>query len=177
MPSFQDSAVIFLIALLIFGPKKLPELARYVGKLMNEFRRASAEFRMQMDDEFRQIEQTERQQKLAAIEAAAPAAPAISPAIDTEAPSPAQPSETDELQPEHIPEVPTMLQPGTAAIAEAEPLPIASAGDLDMMPPATGLPTPRISVGNRDLAGMFNSIPQSPDPAAAPQEHTEATHG
>ncbi len=72
MPSFQDSAVIFFIALLLFGPKKLPELARYVGKLMNEFRRASTEFRMQMDDEFRQSEQAEQQKKIAAMEAAAP---------------------------------------------------------------------------------------------------------
>ena len=45
MPSFSDSAFIFVIALLLFGPKKLPELARYVGKLMAEFRRASNEFR------------------------------------------------------------------------------------------------------------------------------------
>src|SRR5580698_8636677 len=77
MPSFQDSAVIFFIALLLFGPKKLPELARYVGKLMNEFRRASSEFRMQMDDEFRQIEQAEHQKKIAAMEAAAPVAQPI----------------------------------------------------------------------------------------------------
>jgi sec-independent protein translocase protein TatB len=61
MPSFQDSAVIFLLALLLFGPKELPKLARYIGKLMNEFRRASSEFRMQMEDEFRQSEQAEQQ--------------------------------------------------------------------------------------------------------------------
>jgi TatA/E family protein of Tat protein translocase len=46
MPSFQDSAVIFIIALLLFGPRKLPELARQLGKLMGEFRRASNDFRM-----------------------------------------------------------------------------------------------------------------------------------
>src|SRR5579875_1056657 len=77
MPSFSDSAVIFFIALLLFGPKKLPELARYVGKLMGEFRRASSEFRMQMEDEFRLAEQAEQQKKIAAMEAAAPVAPPI----------------------------------------------------------------------------------------------------
>jgi sec-independent protein translocase protein TatB len=77
MPSFQDSALIFFLALLLFGPKKLPELARQLGKLMAEFRRASNEFRMQMEDELRMSEQAEQQKKIAAMEAAAPVAPAI----------------------------------------------------------------------------------------------------
>ena len=74
MPSLGDSAVIFLLALLLFGPKKLPELARQLGKIMGEFRKASAEFRMQMEDELRVSEQAERQKQIAAIEAAAPIA-------------------------------------------------------------------------------------------------------
>ena len=53
MPSLGDSAFIFILALILFGPKKLPELARQLGKLMGEFRRASNEFRMQMEDELR----------------------------------------------------------------------------------------------------------------------------
>ena len=64
MPSFSDSIFIFFIALLIFGPKKLPELARQLGKLMAEFRRASNEFRMQMEDELRLSEQAEQQKKI-----------------------------------------------------------------------------------------------------------------
>ncbi len=77
MPSLGDSAVIFILALLLFGPKKLPELARQLGKLMGEFRRASNEFRMQMEDELRMAEQAEQQKKIAAMEAAAPVTPAI----------------------------------------------------------------------------------------------------
>src|SRR5665213_3751424 len=77
MPSFGDTALIALLALLLFGPKKLPELARQLGKLMGEFRRASNEFRMQMEDELRMSEQAEQQKKIAAMEAAAPATPAI----------------------------------------------------------------------------------------------------
>src|SRR5215470_3534349 len=77
MPSLGDSAFIFILALILFGPKKLPELARQLGKLMGEFRRASNEFRMQMEDELRQSEQAEQQKKIAAMEAAAPATPAI----------------------------------------------------------------------------------------------------
>jgi sec-independent protein translocase protein TatB len=72
MPSFADSAVIFVLALILLGPKRLPELARQLGKLMGEFRRASNDFRMQMEDELRIAEQEENQKK---IDALAPAVP------------------------------------------------------------------------------------------------------
>ena len=74
---FADSIVIFLLALILFGPKKLPEIARQIGKLMVEFRRASNEFKSQIDEELRAMEQQERQKKLEAAAAAqAPALPA-----------------------------------------------------------------------------------------------------
>jgi sec-independent protein translocase protein TatB len=78
MPGFEDSAFIVLLALLLFGPKKLPELARQLGKLMADFRRASSEFRTQMEDELRISEQAERQKKLAAESSST--APALDPA-------------------------------------------------------------------------------------------------
>ncbi len=87
MPSFGDSAFIFILALLLFGPKKLPELARQLGKLMAEFRRASNEFRQQMDEELRLADQAEQQKKIAAMEAAAPITPSIADTIpETEHP-------------------------------------------------------------------------------------------
>lgn len=42
---------IFLLALLIFGPKKLPEIGRQIGKALNEFKRASNEFKAQIESE------------------------------------------------------------------------------------------------------------------------------
>ncbi len=42
---FQELAVIMVLALLIFGPDKLPDLGRRLGRAMREFRRASDEFR------------------------------------------------------------------------------------------------------------------------------------
>lgn len=54
---------IFVIALLIFGPKKLPEIGRQIGKFMYEFRRASNEFKYQLEDEVRQLELTENEKK------------------------------------------------------------------------------------------------------------------
>jgi sec-independent protein translocase protein TatB len=61
---FADSIVIFVLALILFGPKKLPEIAKQIGKLMVEFRRASNEFKAQIDEELRTMEQQERQKKL-----------------------------------------------------------------------------------------------------------------
>jgi len=46
-----ELAVIFVIALICFGPKKLPELARSVGRGLNQLRRASQEMREQIDRE------------------------------------------------------------------------------------------------------------------------------
>src|SRR5450631_82454 len=63
---FMDSIFIFGLMLVLFGPKKLPEIARQAGKLMMEFRRASNEFKMQMEDELRAAEQADRQKKLEA---------------------------------------------------------------------------------------------------------------
>src|SRR3979411_658256 len=40
----QDLTLLFLISLLVFGPKNLPQLGRSLGRAMREFRRASAEF-------------------------------------------------------------------------------------------------------------------------------------
>jgi sec-independent protein translocase protein TatB len=159
MPSFQDSAIIFILALLLFGPKELPKLARWVGKLMNEFRRASSEFRMQMEDEFRQAEQTEQQKKIAAMEAAAP----VAPALPAETPLTSEESPALEASPEPTPDPVAELTP--------EPLPIASNGDLHLMPPATGLPVARSA---SPLGDIFESIPHAPDPAAT---HESTTHG
>lgn len=52
----QETIFIFVIALLVFGPKKLPELGRTIGKAMTEFRRASSELKATFDREMNAIE-------------------------------------------------------------------------------------------------------------------------
>ena len=51
---------IVLLALILFGPKKLPELARQLGKAMAEFKKASNEFKSQLETEMLNIELEER---------------------------------------------------------------------------------------------------------------------
>jgi sec-independent protein translocase protein TatA len=55
-----EMLVIFVIALLIFGPRKLPELGRSLGKSINEFKKASNELRSTLEEEIR-VEETKDQ--------------------------------------------------------------------------------------------------------------------
>jgi len=61
--NFSETIFLFLLALLVFGPKKLPEIARQVGKALNEFKRASNEFKAQIESEINQLEIQERTKK------------------------------------------------------------------------------------------------------------------
>jgi len=61
---FSETIFLFFLALVIFGPKKLPEIARQVGKALNEFRRASNEFKAQIESEISQLEMENPQQIL-----------------------------------------------------------------------------------------------------------------
>jgi sec-independent protein translocase protein TatB len=61
---FTEMAFIFVLALIIFGPKKLPEIGRQVGKALAEFKRASNEFKWQLEAEMRQIEAEATKERL-----------------------------------------------------------------------------------------------------------------
>ncbi len=103
--SFGETAVIFVLALLIFGPKKLPEIARQVGKALNEFKRASNEFKAQIQSEIDQLEVQEKKKKAEEEQKALP--PAIPPpgavhASYVEPPSEPLASETAPLSAETV---------------------------------------------------------------------------
>lgn len=79
-----ELVIILVIALIIFGPRKLPELGRSLGKSLGEFRRASHELRSTLEEEIRIEETREQRAKVAAEQGSAVQEPAPS----TAAPSP-----------------------------------------------------------------------------------------
>jgi sec-independent protein translocase protein TatB len=156
MPSFQDSIFLFFLALMLLGPKKLPALARELGKWVGEFRRASNEFKMQMEEEMRASEQAEKEKKIEAIASSAP--------------SPTEPVPTPEPSYE--------VNPHLADSGDGYPLepePIATEGEVTMMPPESGLPVARGSGVESDLASEADAL-RPPEEVATPS-HSEATHG
>lgn len=84
--------LILVIALIVFGPRKLPEIGKSVGNMMNEFRRASNEFR-------RTVEEEVEADKQRALPAPVPA-PVVEPVPDTvPVGSPAAPAPAEEPPP------------------------------------------------------------------------------
>ncbi len=74
-----EMLIILVIALIIFGPRKLPELGRSLGKSLAEFKRASNELKNTLEEEIRLDEQRTAQEATKAKEAQEAAATPASP--------------------------------------------------------------------------------------------------
>ena len=61
----MELLLIFIVALLVFGPRKLPELGKSLGKGLSEFKRASNELRSTLEEEVRAEEVADKQKALA----------------------------------------------------------------------------------------------------------------
>lgn len=73
--------IILTIALIIFGPRKLPELGRSLGRSLQEFKRASNELRNTLDEEIRVEEQRGPDRQRPPEPAAAATRPADEPVV------------------------------------------------------------------------------------------------
>jgi TatA/E family protein of Tat protein translocase len=82
MLSVPHLIVIFIVALVVFGPEKLPELARNLGKIMAEFRRVTGDMRSTFEGHLRDIEREADQRRATTPAAAAPAVAAVPAAIE-----------------------------------------------------------------------------------------------
>lgn len=88
MLSMTHMIIVFIVVLVVFGPQKLPELARGLGKLMAEFRKASTDFRNAFEHEMRDLERQALQvERKKAAEASNPSTSATQ---STAAQSPAE---------------------------------------------------------------------------------------
>ena len=87
--------IILVIALIIFGPRKLPELGRSLGKSIGEFKKASNELRSTLEEEIRIEEQRDQRAAMRAEQDSAIAAAATPPAATPPPVTPAPPVERD----------------------------------------------------------------------------------
>jgi len=145
-----DSLILMVLALVVFGPRRLPQIGRQIGKLMYEFRKASNDFKFQMEEELRNAEEAdrrnreeiERQQRLALNPPVEGSTVEAETAASTEAyagatedsypysgeygevPTPAEPTEesTPRIQPPSTGETVAAERPGSHAAVE-EPAP------------------------------------------------------
>jgi TatA/E family protein of Tat protein translocase len=86
-----ELVIILVIALIIFGPRKLPELGRSLGKSLGEFKKASNELRSTLEEEVRVEEQKEARAKMEAEQQSAIDGAKTAPA-DFEAPQSSDPT-------------------------------------------------------------------------------------
>lgn len=104
----QEIIFILVIALIVFGPKKLPEIGKSIGRMMNEFRKASNDFRRTLEDEV-------EADKTRSSETAPPAAPEYT------APTPWEPTPAPEPAPEPASAAAPAEAPPVAVTAPDEP--------------------------------------------------------
>ncbi len=136
-----DSLIIMVIALVVFGPRRLPQIGRQIGKLMYEFRKASNDFKFQMEEELRNAEEADRRKKEEErLRALALAAPAPAPAPAETAPAPASPESVTPGTGTAASEAPAAESVNPAAIYDNGPVAATQPADTapTIMPPSIG---------------------------------------
>lgn len=117
MLSFNHLVVLFVIALIIFGPQKLPELARMLGKATAEFRKMTNDFRYALEDEVRELD---RQNRIREQESAMAASRAAQPPTPEPAALPAPENTVPHGIPNTVVTAPIEPLPDTSATAHAD---------------------------------------------------------
>ncbi len=120
-----DTLILMVMALVVFGPRRLPQIGRQIGKLMYEFRKASNDFKFQMEEELRAAEEADRRRK---EEEERQRTLALNPPADAAAQSPETPVNAIESPYADEGKYPEVATPA------AEP----EAGGLRVQPPSTG---------------------------------------
>ena len=150
MLSIPHLVIIFLIALIVLGPEKLPQIARVMGKAMADFRRITTDFRVQIEDEMREMERHTRVQQMTPAEA-----------------SPYRPTD-----PELLGAVPAAS--ATDAPASLTPAPLTPAEVPPPPPGFTGAPEPASPAAERPATP--SAAPVTSETATVPEKPADGEH-
>ncbi len=177
-----EIAFILVLALLIFGPKKLPEIGRTLGKGVSEFRRATDELKRSINTELaldetptppvlrtRRLEEPVEPVAVAAV--AAPAVPAVEAALPP--PPPAERYEVP-VAPAAAPyEAPAQTQARTGMTSFPPPVhavPGAMAGEAEAaVPPAAEITEPAVAAESANAAELTGAAPAGPALQPSPE--------
>jgi sec-independent protein translocase protein TatB len=165
-----DSLILMVMALVVFGPRRLPEIGRQIGKLMYEIRKASNDFKFQMEDELRKAEEADRQKKEAERQAALALAPPAQTVSDSQIPkwAPGAPAPDGQFPvPSPYPEEAVYPAVSPGDFHENEPYP-------RIQPPSTGEPIPAEPPSRMAEAG---EAPQNTQPGETPTVTEHEHHG
>lgn len=164
-----DTMVLMIMALVVFGPRRLPQIGRQIGKLMYEFRKASNDFRFQMEEELRNAEEADRRQReeaerQRALAAAPPAQPA-----QLEASVEASGTEAEASSSYAYGEAEGPDSYDVAIFDQRSPEAEPETEQLRVQPPATGAPVRAESPTSRATAAPAEAV-ESGEEAGIPQE-------
>ncbi|MGB0066276.1 MAG: twin-arginine translocase TatA/TatE family subunit [Terracidiphilus sp.] len=179
-----DTLILMVLALVVFGPRRLPQIGRQIGKLMYEFRKASNDFKFQMEEELRQAEEADRRKKEEAerqrAQAAAQPVPQAAQAAESaanSAPISAEVSASSPASPMASPYPGESTYPdaaagttrpvdATAAAVEAARLRLEPGIAPRIQPPSTG---ERVAASR---PGAASNAPESPNPTAEDEAYS-----
>jgi sec-independent protein translocase protein TatB len=122
--SFSDTIFLFFLALILFGPKKLPEMARQAGRLLAELRRASNEFKSQIETEIAHLEVQKQTASSSPSPQGTVASLSANPAVSESIPHQAEPLASLAAPPADAPAtLPSVSDAASAteSVAEADP--------------------------------------------------------
>jgi sec-independent protein translocase protein TatB len=128
MLSLPHLIIIFVVALVVFGPEKLPELARNHGKVLGEFRRATGDIRSTFEDHLRDLERESEQRRIGGAAPAAAGTPNTASAATTPDAPVVTPAEGI------VPTVPQQNAIGTPRPVEENPAEASAPGTPDLRP-------------------------------------------
>ena len=121
-----DSLILMVMALVVFGPRRLPQIGRQIGKLMYEFRKASNDFKFQMEEELRLAEDADRRKKeeekrKQVAQESVSATPAVTKALESPYPGEGQYPDVQASESKPSDETPRILPPSTGEQVAAGP--------------------------------------------------------